>query len=56
MHGSQEQVRPALADGRFANQRQDLWIVSDAAADGVIGDGPVAGGPLRKDAELFREG
>jgi hypothetical protein len=56
MYRREEQVRPSLADGSFANQRQHLRIVGHAAADGVMGGGPIAGGSPRKDPELFGEG
>jgi hypothetical protein len=51
--GGQEQVRPALAHRGLADQRQDVGIVGDAAADDVIGGRPVARRPLGEQAELL---
>jgi hypothetical protein len=51
--GGQEQVRPPLRHRRLGEQRQDLAIVGDAAADDVIGGGPVARRSLGEEEELF---
>ena len=55
MHGGQQEVRPALAEGRLTDETQNLGIVGDAAADDVVRRGAVLGCPLGEDPELFRE-